>query len=213
MKKNVTILRVLYPVWAIVGMFSIIYVGNELIALENPSFTASCIIENELLFRSSVVGSLITQLLFIFTAWYLFQLFKEIKRKTAQMMLLLALVSVPMTMLNELGKLAALDHLENPEQMMFFLNMHSNGIIISSIFWGLWLFPLGSLIYRSKMFPKVIGILVMIGGVGYMFGSFISLLAPDNKVIQETLEYLTMGEVIWMLWITIRGANWKNIET
>ena len=54
-------------------------------------------------------------------------------------MVVLALVSVPIAILNELNNVAALLLLNNPDQMMFFLNLHTQGVIIASIFWGLWL--------------------------------------------------------------------------
>jgi hypothetical protein len=91
--------------------------------------------------------------------------------------------------------------------MMFFLNLNDQGILIASIFWGLWLFPLGYLIYKSGYFPKVIGIFVLIGGIGYTLGSFLKLLLPDSVVILSVLEIMTFGEVIFLIWLIIKGAK------
>ena len=73
-KKSTKLLRILYPIWAIVGMFSILYVPSKLIT-ENATDTAKNILENQLLFRLSIAGSLLTQLLFIAAALLLFELF------------------------------------------------------------------------------------------------------------------------------------------
>jgi hypothetical protein len=64
-QKTVTLLRVLYPVWMIAGMFSIMYVQSSLIDYNNAGATAESISGNELLFRVGIVGRLVTQLLYI----------------------------------------------------------------------------------------------------------------------------------------------------
>ena len=111
--------------------------------------------QTKFLFRAGIVGSLITQLIFIFVVLLLYKLFESVSKNHSLLMVVLALVSVPIAMLNELYNVAALLLLKNPDQMMFFLNLHAQGMVIASIFWGLWLFPLGSLIYKSSYFQKL----------------------------------------------------------
>lgn len=213
MKNTVISLRILYPLWAIVGMFSILYVPSQLIDLQNLELTAQKIIANETMFRAGIFGSLVTQLLFILIAWLLSQLFQNVDKKAVQWMLILALVGVPIAMLNELNHFAALYKVNNPEEMIFFLKLHQQGIVIASIFWGLWLFPLGFLIYKSLCVPKWIGILVMIAGNGYLIGSIIKIINPNLHSILPFVEALTMGEIIWMLWLAIVGTkkSWTGV--
>lgn len=213
MKNTIISLRILYPLWAIVGMFSILYVPSQLIVNENAILTAQKIIANETLFRAGIIGSLFTQLLFILIAWLLSQLFQNVDKRAVQWMLILALVGVPIAMLNELNHFAVLFKVNNPEEMMFFLKLHQQGIVIASIFWGLWLFPLGYLIYKSFCVPKWIGILVMIAGNGYLIGSIIKIINPNLHSILPFVEALTMGEVIWMLWLAIVGTkkSWTGV--
>ena len=85
-------------------------------------------------------------------------------------------------MLNELNN-AALLLLHDSQQMMLFLDLHSQGVIIASIFWGLWLFPLSYLIYKSGYFPKIIGTAVIIGGFGYRFFFLHCLCHLPNHII------------------------------
>ena len=128
-------------------------------------------------------------------------------------MVVLALVSVPIAMLNELNNVAALLLLKNPDQMMLFLNLHAQGVVIASIFWGLWLFPLGSLIYKSGYFPKIISMAVIIGGLGYTLDSFFKLFASSSSIILSLFEFMTFGEVVFLLWLVVRGAKLpKNSE-
>lgn len=205
--QTLTFLRILYPVWMIFGMFSILYVPSVLIVQGDAATTATNIISNEFLFRAGITGSLMTQLIFIFAALLLCKLFAPVNKIYSILMAVLALVSVPIAMVNELNNLAALQLLKNPQDLMLYLTLHKQGIVIASIFWGLWLFPLGYLIYKSGYFPKIIGIAVVIGGIGYTLGSFTELLIPNLKTLLSTFEIMTFGEVIFLGWLIFKGAN------
>ena len=110
-------------------------------------------------------------------------------------------------MLNDLNRVAALLSSGDAELAMFFLELNLQGITIASIFWGLWLFPLGYLVYVSGYFPKIIGAAVIVGGVGYTADSFLSLLLPDAGVIQPALEAMVFGEIVFIAWLLFRGAK------
>ena len=206
-KKALKGLRILYPIWMVVGMFSIMYIPSKFITLDAGE-TARNIIENQLLFKFGVVGSLLTQLLFIFAVIMLYHLFKSVSRMCTLNMLIFFLVSVPIAMVATLGQIAALKlALENQSLMMLFLDLNNQGIIIASIFWGLWLFPLGNLIRQSGYFPKAIGTAVMIGGAGYLFGSFAQLLFANAEKIMPLFDFLTLGEMVFIFWLIIKGAK------
>ena len=131
----------------------------------------------------------------------------------ALLIVVLGLIGVPIAMLNTLNKIAALLLVNIPEQMMFFLNLNAQGIFIASIFWGLWLLPKSVLIYMSGYFPKIFSILMIIAGFAYFTGSFVNLLFPHLTRIISTLDMLTMGEVIFMIWVIIRGAKLPKINS
>ncbi len=206
-QNAVKILRVLYPIWIIFGIFSLTYVPSTLIVSSDAVTTASNILANQLLFRTGIVGSLITHIIFIFGALFLYKLFEPVNKEQSILMVVLALVSVPIAMLSSLNLVAALYLLDSPEQMMLFLNLNAQGIVIASIFWGLWLFPLGYLIYKSGYFPKIIGLLVIVAGIGYTLDSFLKLLLPEFEVILSVLEIMTFGEIIFLIWLLIKGAK------
>ena len=207
--KTVKLLRILYPVWMIAGMFSIMYVQSSLVDYNNAGVTAENISSNELLFRVGIVGRLVTQLLYIIIPLLLYQLFKSTNKIQALLMVILALVSVPITMHNETYQLMAIQFVQEPEMMMNYLNTYTEGMTISMLFWGLWLFPLGYLAYKSGYFPKLIGILLIIGGVGYTLGILVELLFPDMTALKSVLEVLTFGEVIFILWLVFMGIRKK----
>jgi magnesium-transporting ATPase (P-type) len=209
-KPIVTKLRLLYPIWAVVGMFGILYVPSQIFMEGDASATAQNLIANELLFRTGIVSRLITQLMFIVIVWYLYKLFKSISQDAGLMMVILALVSIPIAMYNEMNAFSAISSIDQPIQLMKWLSLHSQGINMASIFWGLWLFPLGYLVYHSKVFPSWLGISVYVGGVGYLVGAMGRIVNPDLEVLFSITEVMTLGEIIWLLWLIIRGAKFQK---
>jgi len=224
-REAVTVLRLLYPIWAVVAIFSIMYVPATLIVPGDATTTANNIMANELLFRMGIVGSLITQLIFIFAVLVLYKLFKPVNKNHASLMVIFALVGVPIAMLNTLNRVAALlllngaDYLKvfEPDQLhtlvMLFLNLNEQGVLIASIFWGLWLFPLGYLIYKSGYFPRILGALVVIAGFGYLLGSFTHFLLPNYEVIFPVFELMAFGEILFILWILLKGAKIPEMKS
>src|SRR5438046_7235367 len=61
---------------------------------------------------------------------------------------------------------------------MLFIRLHTQGIFIDEMFWGLWLFPFGLLVFRSGFLPRLIGIWLMINCFGYIILSVIALYFP-----------------------------------
>ena len=90
-----------------------------------------------------------------------------------------------------------------------FLDIHRYGIILAQIFWGLWLFPLALLIFKSQYLPRVIGILLVAACSAYAVSSLTYLLAPEHgeAVTNVALTVGGLGELALMLWLIIRGAK------
>jgi len=223
-RKAVTVLRFLYPIWFLVALFSVMYVPMTLIESGEAATTANNIMANELLWRMGIAGSLIVQILQILIVLVLYKLLKPVNNNHASLMVVFALVGVPISMLNTLNRVAALLLLKSTaflevlgvdqlySQMMFFLNMNENGVLIATIFWGLWLFPLGYLIYKSGYFPRILGVLVMMGGFGYLLDSFTHFILPD-AIPQPVIIVLTIGEILFMGWLLIKGAKIPEMQS
>jgi hypothetical protein len=183
----------LYVLVSIPGAFALVYVPSKLIVDGNATATASNIAASETLFRAGIACNLISQILFMWVALALYDLLKGVNQRHASLMLGLIVVSIPIALLNELNAIAALilvrgaDFLsifEKPQRdalAMLFLNLHSHGFGIAEIFWGLWLFPLGLLVYRSGFFPRILGVLLMARCFAYVVESLTPLLLPRYR--------------------------------
>ena len=214
----------LYLFLSIPGVFAMIYVPSKLMVEGNATATAKNIAASETLFRLGIAGQLISQAGFIFVALALYDLLKEVNRRHAALMVILVVVAIPIAFLNELNSIAALvlvrgaDYLsifEKPQRealAMLFLKLHNEGLGIVEIFWGLWLLPLGLLVYRSRFLPRFLGVWLVIDGFAYVIMSVTSVLLPQyyGKVSSISQPAL-LGEVAFILWLLIRGANPKPL--
>jgi hypothetical protein len=210
----------LYLVTSIVGFFAMNYVPGKLIVPGNATATANNIAGSQMLFRLGIAGDLIGQAGFIFVALALYDLLKGVNRRHASLMVILIVVSIPIAFLNELNSIAALvlvrgaDFLsifEKPQRdalAMLFLKLHGQGFVVAEIFWGLWLFPLGLLVYRSRFVPRLLGIWLAIACFAWVILSLTGLLVPQYQ--DKVFNYgqpAFLGEVAFMLWLVIKGAR------
>jgi hypothetical protein len=93
---------------------------------------------------------------------------------------------------------------------MLFLKLHGAGFDVAGIFWGLWLFPLGLLSYKSRFIPRILGVLLMIGCFAYLANSFTSLVLPRYEaIVDKWISPLQAVEILFMLWLLIMGAKPK----
>jgi hypothetical protein len=81
-------------------------------------------------------------------------------------------------------------------------------LVVAELFWGLWLFPLALLVYRSRFLPRFLGVWLALAGTGWVILSLVSLLLPQyqDKVYRYT-QPAVIGEIVFMLWLLIRGAK------
>ena len=204
--KTARVAGCLYLMLFPLGIFGIIYVPSSLIVLGDAATTASNIMANELLYRLSIVTALTLQIVYIFLALALYKLLNPVDKNNAVLMVILVLVAAPIAMLNELNHVAVLLVLSGSDflttfsldqvqaSVPLFLNLHEHGVFIAQIFWGLWLFPMGYLIFKSNFLPLALGILMIIGGFGYLVDSFVYFIFPNFDVTFS--EFTFLGELL-----------------
>jgi hypothetical protein len=186
----------------------------------NAVDTARNIAASETLFRLGVAAHLIGEALFVFVALALYDLVKAVNHRNALCMLTLILVAIPIAFLNELNAIAALvlvrgsDYLSvfsQPQRdglAMMFLNLRGYGFDVAGIFWGLWLFPLGLLVYRSGFLPRILGVALMLNCFAFLISSLTALVLPHYEVlVHGWMRPFHFGEQAFMLWLLIMGAK------
>jgi hypothetical protein len=215
----------LYVLISIVGFFAMGYVPGKVIVHGNAAATAGNISAHETLFRLGIAGALVGQAGFIFVALALYELLKGVDRRHARLMVILIVVSIPIAFLNELNAFAALvlvrgaDFLstfDKPQRdglAMLFLHLHGRGFVIAEIFWGLWLLPLGRLVYRSRFLPRFLGVWLALAGFGWVLLSLTSTVLPHYQdTVDRYSQPAILGEIAFMLWLLIRGARPPTLD-
>ncbi|PWN68932.1 DUF4386 domain-containing protein [Chryseobacterium phosphatilyticum] len=212
-----------YLIVVLTGIFSLMYVPSRLIVWENPSLTFQNISASKQLFRLSIACSMLCYIAFTLLPLTLYHLLKNVHENYARLMVILALLSVPISFINLQNKFSVLtiikaaDYLkiysteELQAQVMVLLNNYNTGILIAQVFWGLWLFPFGYLVYKSNFLPKILGFFLMFGCFGYLINVFGRTITPhfSDYIISGYITLpATVGEIgtgLWMLMIGVRS--------
>jgi hypothetical protein len=210
----------LYILASIAGFFAMGYVPDHLLVHGNTAATVSNIAAHETLFRLGIAAQLLGEAAFIFVALALYHLLEVVNRRHAVFMVILIVVSIPISCANELNSLAALalirgaDFLsivDKPQReafAMFFLYLHGRGLVIAELFWGLWLFPLASLVYKSRFLPRFLGVWLALAGAAWVLLNLVSLLLPQYQATVNTwTQPAVFGEIVFMFWLAIKGAK------
>lgn len=223
-KKTARVAGLMYLLVVLTGIFSLSYIPSKLVVWDNPVTTFNNIKTSETLFRIEIVSGLLCYVFFLLLPVALYKLLKPVNEFYAKLMVLLAVISVPISFLNIQNKFAVLSLVNGTNslngfsteqvqsQVMFYLHQYDNGILMVSVFWGLWLLPFGYLVYKSGILPKVLGVLLMLGCFGYLINFLGNSLIPNYSKIGIS-SYISLpasiGEIGICLWLLIMGAKNK----
>jgi Domain of unknown function (DUF4386) len=199
----------------------LIYIPKTLFVTGNATATANNIAAHEMLFRLGILSDLFTATMAIFLTLALYRLFQGVNQDLARLMVILgSLVVAPIYFLNTVNDLAALilargdDFLsvfEKPQRdalALLFLRLHHGGVVANEIFWGLWLFPFGLLVYRSRFLPRILGVWLIINCFAYVAVSLTGVLFPRYEQAVFNIAFPAMlGELAIILWLLIMGAK------
>lgn len=205
------------------GTFSLGYIPSQVIDMANAATTLRNIQASEFLFRLGIVSSIICYLFFLLLPLVLYRLLRPVNSVAAQLMVILALISVPTSFGILLYKFTVLSLIQGhgytgsdqlAEQVLFYIRQYNNGLLLVQTFWGLWLLPFGYLVYKSGFLPKVLGILLMLGCLGYLANLTGRILIPRFSELLIA-GYITLpasiGEIATCGWLLIAGVNEKNL--
>ena len=217
----------LFLVLVMTGIFAEFFVRQKLYVLNDHAATAQNIILNQGLFRLGFVSDLVMSTMFFVYGYMLYLIFKAVNRHVSLFLLLCVVISVAMFCQNALNQFAVLDLLTNTGysaafaadelQVLssFFQNIHIKGYYVNQIFYGLYLLPLGYLIIKSSIVPKLIGVFLLLGFTGDMIDFVVYFLLPDIESIW--LDNITVpadiGELSLCLWFLIKGVQRQDLSS
>ena len=220
LSRNARIAGLLY-LTLMTAPLRLIYIQDNLIVSGNASATANNIAAHQTLFRLGILSDLFTATMAIFLTLALYRLFKAVDQGLAVIMVILgALMVTPIYFLNTINDaaalllvrgadfLAAFDKPQREALAMLFLRLHNHGVVVNEVFWGLWLFPFGLLVYRSRFLPRLLGVWLILNGCAYVALSVTSLMWPQYQARVWNAAFPVMfGELAIMLWLIVMGAK------
>ena len=183
--------------------------------------TAGNVVANSGLVRMGVVADLFQATVWAFLAMTLYLLLKHVNKSAAGAMVAIVAIGSAITCLNDVFQFEAVRVATNPSYaasfsalgsnalVLLLLDIHHYGFLIAQIFFGLWLVPLGYLAYKSGMFPKALGIVLIVGGACYLVGMVAVFLVPDfgEKINTFITIPSAIAEVSMLLYLLVVGVK------
>lgn len=219
-RKAARIAGVLYLVITVAAIVAHFYVPSELIVPGDPAATASNIKASEQLFRLGIASEFIVLLSEIVLSVILYGLFRSVNRTVS---LTAAVSRLTMTTIHGMNLLnyffvllllggAGYSTLFTPDQVhalvSLFLDAHSYGFTIGIAFLTIHVFALGYLIVKSGYVPRVLGVLFIAAGFGYLIDSFATLLLTNYETTPVYLALpIAVAEIAFPLWLLLKGVN------
>lgn len=216
----------LYLSLAVIAPFTDIIFPRAFIVANDAAATARNIAAAPLTYRIGILGGLTTNIIMLFVALSLYDLLKDVDKRQARLMVSLVLVGVCIAIVNVFNLIAPLVLLSGADFLsaftkpqldalaLGFLRMRGIGLYVATVFWGLWLFPFGVLVIRSRFIPKALGVLLVVGCFAYLTLSVTELALPayGKTVLQLTLPFYSVGELSIIAWLCVKGAVVRETE-
>lgn len=218
--KMARVAGVWYLLTIVTGPFTF-FGTRSLIVPGDAAATAANLIASETYVRFVMLMELVAATGSIFVVLALYRLLNSVDRDLARLMVILgAVVSVPLYFLNVLNELMALSLVTGGTSLsafskpqidalaLLFLNLHIQLNFVATIFAGLWLFPFGILVYRSGLFPRILGVVLLANGAAYLVSSATFLLLPGLLgTVTPIVTVFEIGEIVMTGWLLIKGAK------
>ena len=220
-RRLARIAGVFYLLVGIFGGFAEGFGDPKMYVAGNAVATAQNVVANSGLVRMIVVAHLLDAIFFVFTAMVLYILLQHVHKSMARAMLVFVAVAVGMISLNAVFQFEGLQVATNSSYaaafgaagsnalVLLLLDIQHYGTLSAQVFFGLWLAPLGYLAYKSGMFPKALGIVLVAATVCYLVDLLAAFLLPDfGKQIHPFIVILPAIAEIWMvLYLLVVGVK------
>ncbi|MBV1850715.1 DUF4386 domain-containing protein [Catellatospora tritici] len=220
-QRTARITGALYLGVAIFGAFAFLYVKALVRVPGDAAATAANVVAHADLVRFGFVADLLQATLFLFVVLGFHRLLAQVNQHVARAMVAFVAVAVAIMCLNAVfhyaalrlatdpGGYAGLGESQSRSLVLLLLDMNFDGFIVAQIFFGLWLAPLGYLAYRSGLFPRALGVALVIGCVGYLADTLAQFLVPGLSDAAGTVLTAPAGIAeCWMVgYLLVRGVR------
>jgi hypothetical protein len=204
----------LYLGLALTGLAGFLLLRPQIFT-EDAAATVAELVENESLARLVVALELGVVLAQALVAVWFFRLFRSVDSVAAGALAAFGLVNATAILVSAASLATALGLALDPVgdatgQVHVLVGLSDNLWVAGGLFFGLWLVPMGLLVLRCAGMPRLLGWLLVAGGVGYVLGAFVASLAPGAQPVADALTFpATIGEV-WMIGYLLHGGVFRG---
>jgi hypothetical protein len=223
-KRLARLAGILYLINAILSGFAFAYVLGKVFVAGDAVKTAANVVANPELVRVGVVADLFQGTEWLVLALTLYVLLKHVHQTAAWAMVVLVAVGAAIVCLNDVFQFesvrvatdgsyaAALGTAGSSAMVLLLLEIHHYGFLAAQIFFGLWLVPFGYLAYKSAMFPKALGVALIVGGACYLVGMLAAFLVPDSGEKINTFVTIpsAVAELSMALYLLVIGVRTRQ---
>ncbi len=212
---------IFYALMGSSGAFNVLYIPAAFVVPGDPGATARRITDSELTYRIVVLSGLVSSIAFVLLVVTLYELFKDVDRTQGVLMVIFVTVTaaggvvnlvnqiVPLVLLSGSDFLSVFSRPQLEALALAFLRLNGYGNLLEEAFWGLWLFPLGILVLKSRFVPRILGFFLIAACFAYLASSFTSLAAPaQGKIVSRAaIPFEALGELSFLLWLLVGRAK------
>lgn len=225
-KKIARVTGVLYLIIFFANIFAYFFVSQSLSVPGDATATANNIMASESLYRGGIVSYLLVFLSDIGVAILLYKLLKPVSQTLSMIAMVTRLMQTavhgvnllnfifPLLLLNGADYLSVFEPAQLHASALFFLDAHHYGVLISEAFFAASTLLIGYLVYKSDLFPSILGILLAIAALGYVLDSFGIFLMPQYETLfAEIMQApVIIGELSFTLWLLVKGIRLPKQE-
>jgi len=211
------------------GFFSNFFVLEGMMVSGDAAATCKNIIDQNMLFRSGILSFFLMVIFDVLLAWTLYLLLAPVNKKLSLLSAWLRLVNGTIfgvalyhlfSVLHFTGNADYLNVMDQgllQVQAMLSIQAFNDTWLVGLVFFGLHLFFLGYLIFKSGYIPRFIGVLLIIAAAGYLIDSFAHFLLIDYEVYKDFFLMIVVipgvvGELSLTMWLLFRGAKVPEIK-
>jgi hypothetical protein len=212
-KRTARLTGVAYLGLAISGVLGFLVIRSQLFEPGDAATTAMNLMEREGLARLGIAVDLTVVLTQALAALYFFKLFRDVNTFAAGSLAAFGFMNAAAILVATAFSATALEVTLDgaaPTTALLLYDLNTAAWGVGSLFFGLWLIPMGWLAMRSGFMPRPLGWILIAGGVGYILSAYASHLVSDADVLADALTVpAAIGEfwiIAYLLIIGVRPA-------
>lgn len=203
---------------AITAVLGFLVIRPQLFAADDPNATLANLVTHGSLARAGVALELAMVVTQALTAAWFYRLFRTVDSFAASGIAAFGLVNAVVGLVSAAMLGTAIQVSADPVgdaaatvQVLYLGSLNMWGV--GALFFGLWLIPMGWCVLRSGWMPRVLGWILVVGGVGYVLSPFVLYLARDAQVLFDAMAYPASVGEFWMVgYLLIRGVRRQALD-